>query len=82
MQLTAEKIVTRFVKGYPVREWHNVRGNKRNEALDNFVYAYAAAVRAGITFIDLQQPVKRKIKKREQATVNPYTQGVNPFARI
>jgi terminase, large subunit len=82
MQLTAEKIVTRFVKGYPVREWHNVRGNKRNEALDNLVYAYAAAVRAGITFIDLQQPVKRKIKKREQATVNPYTQGVNPFARI
>jgi len=25
-QLTAEKLITRFVKGYPVREWHNVRG--------------------------------------------------------
>lgn len=53
-QLTAEKLITRWVKGYPVREWHNVRGNKRNEALDCNVYAYAAALRAGINFIDLQ----------------------------
>ena len=52
MQLTAEKIVTRFVKGYPVREWHNVRGNKRNEALDTWVYGYAAALRAGIAYIN------------------------------
>jgi phage terminase large subunit GpA-like protein len=53
-QLTAEKIVTRFVKGYPVREWHNVRGNKRNEALDCLVYAYAAALRAGLAYMDFR----------------------------
>ena len=63
-QLTAEKIVTRFVKGYPVREWHNVRGNKRNEALDCFVYAYAAAIRAGLPFMDLE--AKPAIKKEER----------------
>ena len=39
-QLTAEKLVTRFVKGHPVREWHKVR--PRNEALDCRVYALAA----------------------------------------
>jgi terminase, large subunit len=67
-QLTAEKLITRFVKGYPVREWHNVRGTKRNEALDTFVYAYAAAIRAGLPYLDLRasangktvQPKKRR----------------------
>ena len=57
-QLTAEKLVTRFVKGYPVREWHNVRGSKRNEALDCAVYAYAAAIRAGLPYLDLKSELK------------------------
>lgn len=40
-QITAEKLVTRYVKGYPVREWR--KGEKqRNEALDCRVYATAA----------------------------------------
>lgn len=40
-QLTAEKQVTRYVKGFPVREWIKKSG-ARNEALDCAVYAYAA----------------------------------------
>ncbi len=40
-QLTAEKLVTRYVKGFPVREWQKKSG-ARNEALDTFVYGYAA----------------------------------------
>ncbi|OXE37436.1 MAG: hypothetical protein CGW95_01410 [Phenylobacterium zucineum] len=40
-QLTAEKLVTRYVKGFPVREWTKKAG-ARNEALDTFVYALAA----------------------------------------
>ena len=40
-QLTAEKQITRHVKGFPVREWVKKSG-ARNEALDCFVYAYAA----------------------------------------
>lgn len=39
-QVTAEKLVTRYVKGFPVREWHQTR--PRNEALDCRVYALAA----------------------------------------
>jgi len=39
-QLTAEKCVTRYVKGFPKREW--VKTRPRNEALDCRVYAYAA----------------------------------------
>lgn len=40
-QLTSEKQVTRYVKGFPVREWVKKSG-ARNEALDVMVYNYAA----------------------------------------
>lgn len=40
-QLTAEKLVTRYVKGQPVREWHKP-DRARNEALDCRAYALAA----------------------------------------
>jgi phage terminase large subunit GpA-like protein len=40
-QITAEKQITRYVKGFPVREWIKKSG-ARNEALDCAVYAYAA----------------------------------------
>ncbi len=40
-QLTAEKLVTRYIKGQPVREWHKP-DRARNEGLDCRVYAYAA----------------------------------------
>lgn len=40
-QLTAEKLVTRYVKGFPVRRWEKPAG-RRNEALDCRVYALAA----------------------------------------
>ncbi|WP_456267664.1 phage terminase large subunit family protein [Kushneria sp. AK178] len=39
-QLTSEKLLTKYVKGAPRREWHQTR--LRNEALDCRVYAYAA----------------------------------------
>jgi len=40
-QLTAEKLVTRYHKGFPVRKWEKPSGS-RNEALDCRVYALAA----------------------------------------
>lgn len=40
-QLTSEKLATRYVKGFPVREWVKKAG-ARNEALDCLVYSYAA----------------------------------------
>lgn len=39
-QITAEKLQTRFIKGFPVREWHKQR--ERNEAFDCRNYAFAA----------------------------------------
>lgn len=52
-QLTAERRVTKYVKGFAKQEWVKVR--KRNEALDTFVYAYAAAHAAGITRINWER---------------------------
>lgn len=40
-QLTAEKLTTRYIKGFPVREWKKP-DRARNEALDCRVYALAA----------------------------------------
>jgi phage terminase large subunit GpA-like protein len=40
-QLTAEKLQTRYVKGFEVREWHKP-DRARNEGLDCRQYAYAA----------------------------------------
>ena len=39
-QLTAEKVMTRYVKGFPKREW--IKTRSRNEVLDCTVYALAA----------------------------------------
>ena len=46
-QLTAERLITRIVKGYPKVSWEKEPG-KRNEALDCRVYARAAASIYGI----------------------------------
>lgn len=42
LMLTAEKVVTKFSKGFPKREW--VKTRRRNEALDCRVYAFASFV--------------------------------------
>lgn len=46
-QLTAEKLVTRYIRGHAKREWHLPAG-RRNEDLDCRVMADAAAEFAGI----------------------------------
>ena len=46
-QLTAERLVTRIVKGFPRGSWEKEPG-RRNEALDCRVYARAAAAICGI----------------------------------
>ena len=51
-QLTAEKLVVKYNKGFPKQEWVVTRRSGRNEALDCFVYAYAAAVALGVQTMD------------------------------
>ncbi|MEO5376021.1 MAG: phage terminase large subunit family protein, partial [Alphaproteobacteria bacterium] len=53
-QLTAERLVTRMVKGFPRGVWEK-DGGRRNEALDCRVYARAAAAVFGIDRLDERQ---------------------------
>lgn len=46
-QLTAERVVTKYLKGHPKREWVKPNG-KRNEALDCAVIALAMAAWVGV----------------------------------
>ena len=52
-QLTAEKKITEYSKGYPKPVWMKLR--PRNEVLDCEVYAYAAALRAGMAHFNWQK---------------------------
>ena len=61
-QLTAEKLITRYVKGFPRREWHRTRAN---EALDIEVYAYAAAIKAGMNRPGFWDAVEQSLTQRE-----------------
>jgi len=60
-QLTAEKLVTKFVRGYPKQEWTIEQGSK-NHYLDAEVYAYAAAVRAGMGRPGFWDEVEKAVK--------------------
>ena len=52
-ELTAEKRITRYVKGFPRMEWMQIR--KANHALDATVLAYAAATRSGVQFLPTEE---------------------------
>ena len=58
--ITAEKLVLRYVKGQPVREWHKP-DKARNEPLDCRNYALAA--------LKIMQPPLRRLKERLLARV-------------
>lgn len=62
-QITAEKLVTRYVKGFPVREWHKTR--PRNEGLDCRVYAFAALKIANPSMRMAAQRLQRQVASAE-----------------
>jgi phage terminase large subunit GpA-like protein len=66
-EMTAEKVVTRYVKGFPRREWTKKPGD-RNEGLDCAVLAIAAAHYAGLTRVNWQ--------RLEQQLIPPPSPGV------
>jgi terminase, large subunit len=70
-QLTAERLVTRYTRGVPRLEW-DLPSGRRNEVLDCFVYAYAAAIRVGLLRMDWDavegiKPSARPTSPRETA---------------
>jgi phage terminase large subunit GpA-like protein len=68
-QLTAEKLVTRYTRGVPRVEWVCLR---RNEALDCEVYAYAAALRAGLQRINWDS-LEIQVRKLNDFAAPPVT---------
>jgi phage terminase large subunit GpA-like protein len=58
--LTAEKAVTKFLKGFPRIEWHKTSG-ARNEPLDCRVYAFAALILRAPQFDKLAYRKKSRV---------------------
>ena len=73
LQLTAEKIETHIKGGFPYLEW--VKTRDRNDALDAEIYAYAAAIRAGLLWLGNPQNPKKSAasqaptKRKKKVTV-------------
>jgi phage terminase large subunit GpA-like protein len=74
-QMTAEKLMRRYIKGFPLREWHKTR--PRNEALDCRVYAYAALK---ILNVNIAHAVKRLAPADIASHVAPGPAPVLPAA--
>jgi phage terminase large subunit GpA-like protein len=74
-QLTGEKVITKYVKGFPVRVW--VKARARNDALDARVYAMAALAILNVNLdhaVDrLQQPKKEEDNRNKIPPINPLT---------
>lgn len=60
-QLTVEKVVTTYVKGFPKRHFECPKGS-RNEALDCRVYAFAALTLAAPQFDKIAYRLKQRAK--------------------
>lgn len=67
-QLTAEKLVVRYHKGFARREW--VKARPRNEALDCRVYAMAAF---GILNLNINSLADRQLMVKENPPEPPPT---------
>jgi phage terminase large subunit GpA-like protein len=59
LQLTAEKRITEYKNGFPRLIWVKLR--ERNDVLDCEVYAYLAALRAGMAYCDWESVRKNKL---------------------
>ena len=82
-QLTSERQVVRYVKGFAVREWKKKAGD-RNEALDCFVYSYAALNYLYMRFnrnTIFEQFKKAKAKEDSPAIEKPVELENNPLRR-
>jgi phage terminase large subunit GpA-like protein len=78
-QLCAEQLVTRRDRnGYPVREWQKMR--ERNEALDCYVYARAAASAAGLDRFEERhwRELERQLGLATPPDAPPQAPALNP----
>jgi phage terminase large subunit GpA-like protein len=61
--LTSEKVVTKYSKGFPVRQWTPKSRNLRNEPLDCRVYALAALIGLNANMERLAARLKARLEK-------------------
>jgi phage terminase large subunit GpA-like protein len=85
-QLTAERLVTRIVKGFPRGSWEKEPG-RRNEALDCRVYARAAAAIYGLDRFEerhwrrMEEALARTVEGDDVGPASPRAPVVRPPAR-
>ena len=85
-QLTAERLVTRIVKGFPRASWEKEPG-RRNEALDCRVYARAAASIYGLDRFDerhwrrMEEALARTVERDDDEPASPRPPSMRPPAR-
>ncbi len=63
LQLTAEKAITKYLRGFKKVEWEVVRGNKRNEALDIRVYNHSALFILNPNWTQLKQNLEKRVDR-------------------
>ena len=80
-QLTAEKLVVRYVKGQPIREWHKP-DKARNEALDCRVYALAALKIMQPSFKRLAERYKSDDSDTGKSTPKPVSVSTKPVQQL
>ncbi len=85
-QLTAERLVTRIVKGFPRASWEKEPG-RRNEALDCRVYARAAAAIYGLDRFDerhwrrMEEALARTAERDDDEPASHRSSSMRPPAR-
>ncbi|MBI5291493.1 MAG: phage terminase large subunit family protein, partial [Chloroflexi bacterium] len=78
-QLTAEKLMTKHVKGVPTRVWKQIRA--RNEALDCAVYAFAAFGSLNANLERIAQRMKAFVKTSEPPMPQPEEKPIASLAQ-
>jgi phage terminase large subunit GpA-like protein len=73
-QLTAERLVTKYIDGFPRQKWVVTRSGGANHALDCEVYAYHAALRAGIDRMSFNPKPPGLNKKKRRRVIS---KGIN-----
>jgi phage terminase large subunit GpA-like protein len=78
-QLTAEKLMTKFYKGYPRKEW--VKTRPRNEALDCRVLAFAALKILNPVWSAIEKRVNKKPVEKKEPELRRTTQKPRPMRK-
>ena len=74
-QLTAEKRITKFIRGRKTLAWKQIR--PRNEALDTLVYNFAAIYILNPNFESIEHKILTQESKPQQKSQNSPQKGIN-----